>query len=579
LANASAALLGIALTIGIWQVLASARIGAGGLPTATSTFSALIRLGGTGTFWAAVWQTLFTVAAAFVPSVLVAVPIGAAVGLSTVAYKGSRAVIEVWKTIPPIVILPLVVLKAGASERMAEILIFFAVVPSLVVVVAAGVRDTDPIALDTARSFQINGLRRVRRVVVPGSIPFVVTALRISISFALVTAVLAEIEGGAPGLGYQLNIARSANRVPEAFALVAALGLAGLLLRGALNQLERRIAGWHVSVRRENQVGDQSDLSRRPRGRISARGSTLSAGFERVSDSLDGLRLILRVHTRRLRSYLNQVLGWSRRWRAENNHRSYRRPFELVLELGVPALLLVWWWAWSTDAHNIYFPPAGKIVTAVHKTWFFAHFQSDVAPSLYHLALGLLLAVAVGLVVGVAMAELPFLGAMLDPIIALFRSIPGVAYIPILILLIGYTDEMRITSIAVASSFPVMIATVDGLRGVDPMIGEVGRAYGVSSSRRLFCMRLPAAAPRIAAGIEVAIALGVSVMVASELQGTSHGIGAQTILAQGNFDIVGMWSGIVLLAIVGVVASLAFRALRIRLLRWYYQSRPNATIG
>jgi ABC-type nitrate/sulfonate/bicarbonate transport system permease component len=80
---------------------------------------------------------------------------------------------------------------------------------------------------------------------------------------------------------------------------------------------------------------------------------------------------------------------------------------------------------------------------------------------------------------------------------------------------------------------------------------------------------LPAAAPRIFAGLEVALAASLVVMIASELLGTSAGIGAQVLLAQQTLNFADMWAGIVLLAVIGLIATLGFRITRHRVLRWY----------
>lgn len=241
----------------------------------------------------------------------------------------------------------------------------------------------------------------------------------------------------------------------------------------------------------------------------------------------------------------------------------------------MPVALVAAWWIWSVSAHNLYFPSVPSILTAFKDTWLFSHFTSDVLPSVENLAAGLGLGGLAGLAVGLLMAEVRGLGELLDPVVTFLRSVPGVAYVPIMILLVGFTATMRIVSIGLASAFPVLIATVDGMRARDRMVDQVSRVYSLSRMRRLFLMRLPAAAPRIAAGIEVAIATAVMVMVASELEGTVHGIGAQTVVAQQNFEVPDMWAGILLLALLGVGINLIYHAVRVRALRWYQLSKAG----
>jgi len=580
----ASSLAGVLVALACWQLVAQVLVVNPNLPAATTTLSRLWSLAGTGAFWTAVSQTLATAVVGFLLSLPIAIPIGVLTGTSRLARRAFHILIEVLKPIPPIVILPLVVLKAGSTQRMAEILIIFTVVPSLVVIVAAGVHDTDPVALDTARSFGLSTWARVRRIVLPSSLPFVITGLRISITAAVLTAVMAEIVAGAPGLGAQVNVARSAGDPVSTFAYVVALGLLGVVVTYAVSAAEHRLLRWHVSVRRAatdpihpltlglvdrlRQIGATV--------RQSAYVRAVARGTELILDEADAL--VRRLSAARIYRRRAPTPGSRLRSRrvTPRDHSSPARAADWALELGVPALLLVAWWFWSAHAHSLYFPPLSRILATLRHVWLFSHFTTDAVPSLENLFAGLLLGSAVGILLGVLMAEIRQLGQMLDPVMIFFRSIPGVAYVPIMILLIGFTTPMRIASIALASLFPVLIATVDGLRGTDAMADQVSRAYRLSSWRRLLFVHLPGASPRIASGIELSIAVAVVVMVASELQGTVHGIGAQTILAQQNFDIPGMWAGIVLLALLGLFLNLLYRALRIRVLAWYYRSRGAA---
>lgn len=575
----AAGLLGTIAALGAWQLIAVALVANPNLPSATATLGRLGSLAGTGPFWTAVAQTLITAVVGFLASLPLAIPLGIAMGTSLQARRALHVLVEVLKPIPPIVILPLVILEAGSTERMAEILIIFTVVPSLVVIVAAGVRDTDPVALNTARSFRLSRWAQVRRIVIPSAMPFVITGLRISITAAVLTAVMAEIVGGAPGLGAQVNVARSAGDPISTFAYVVALGLLGVVVTYGVNAVERRLLRWHVSIR-----GTRTESPTRLGGGL-RRTAASSLRSSRASQTVSAF-------TSRVELLYLRVAG-----RLRNQWQAITTPFALIqskrtslrarsskqtlpgwlLELGVPVALVAAWWVLTAGSHNIYFPSLWHILETFQQIWLFSHFVSDVLPSLRNLFAGLAAGCLVGLLIGLVMAEVPYLGDMLDPVLIFFRSVPGVAYVPIMILLIGFTAPMRIVSIGLASLFPVLIATFDGLRSVDTMMQEVSRSYSLSPLRRLTYVRLPAAAPRIASGIEIAIAVAVVVMVASELEGTVHGIGAQTILAQQNFEIPAMWAGILLLAMLGLAINLLYHVVRVRVLRWYYQSRALRT--
>jgi sulfonate transport system permease protein len=89
-------------------------------------------------------------------------------------------------------------------------------------------------------------------------------------------------------------------------------------------------------------------------------------------------------------------------------------------------------------------------------------------------------------------------------------------------------------------------------------------------------VQLPSAGPRIFAGLEISVAAALIVMVASELLGTSNGIGAQVLVAQQNFNFADMWAGIVLLAAIGLISNVLFRAARSSVLGWYDGLRAAA---
>jgi ABC-type nitrate/sulfonate/bicarbonate transport system permease component len=193
--------------------------------------------------------------------------------------------------------------------------------------------------------------------------------------------------------------------------------------------------------------------------------------------------------------------------------------------------------------------------------------------SLRYLALGVLVSAVGGVLLGFVLATVPLMRALFEPVIHFVRGIPPVALIPILITLIGFGVEMRVTTIVIAAIFPTMIATMDGIRAVDPGMKDVCSAYRFSRGERLAAVYLPAAGPQIAAGMQVSLQVSFVVMIASEMLGSSDGIGAMTLLAQQSFMSADMWAGILLLGLVGFLANTLFEFGRARVLAWYIGSK------
>lgn len=250
-----------------------------------------------------------------------------------------------------------------------------------------------------------------------------------------------------------------------------------------------------------------------------------------------------------------------------------RRAILLSLGIGTPMLVVVLWWTLSANSTNTFFPPLQEILVHFQQLWLFDHFASDVVPSLRNLVVGYAIAVVVGVGVGFVIALVPVARALIEPPVHFLRSIPPVALIPIFISLIGFGVEMRISTIALSALFPTLIATIDGIRSVDSGLVDVGAVYRLGWRDKVTAVYLPAAGPRIAAGMQVSLQVAFIVMIASEMLGPSAGIGAMTLLAQQSFMITDMWAGILLLGVIGFVANMIFEILKRRVLAWYYGAR------
>jgi ABC-type nitrate/sulfonate/bicarbonate transport system permease component len=249
------------------------------------------------------------------------------------------------------------------------------------------------------------------------------------------------------------------------------------------------------------------------------------------------------------------------------------------LELGVPVLLIGTWWIVSADSTSLYFPSLSRILTSFGDTWLFAHLASDALPSLIHLFAGLALAVAVGVGCGLALGLSPVVADALAPPLEFARAVPAVALVPAALLLLGIGGSMQVTVIASATVWPILLNTIDGVRGVDPMISDVGRSYRIRSSDRLLRMILPAASPQIVAGMRTALSVAVTMIVFGEMVGSTNGIGYLLLQSQRGFDIPQMWASMVLLGLIGYLLNLAFRGFERLVLSWHRDMRKTSDGG
>jgi sulfonate transport system permease protein len=259
------------------------------------------------------------------------------------------------------------------------------------------------------------------------------------------------------------------------------------------------------------------------------------------------------------------------------NHRLLNHRLLMArAEVAVPVIAIVLWWVLSATSTSLYFPPLSKIMTSFRNIWLFSHVGSDVVPSLENLAAGFAIATVAGIVFGVALGLLPILSDALAPAVEFLRAVPGVALLPAALLLLGIGPGMKISLIAYGTVWPILLNTIDGVRGIDPVVVDVASSYRMRRRDRLVRIILPAASPQIVAGMRTALSIGITVIIFSEMIGSTNGIGFQILSAERNFAVSDMWAGIVLLGILGYLLNLAFRGFESYLLRWHRGMRQLA---
>jgi ABC-type nitrate/sulfonate/bicarbonate transport system permease component len=241
---------------------------------------------------------------------------------------------------------------------------------------------------------------------------------------------------------------------------------------------------------------------------------------------------------------------------------------------GLPLVLLATWWLLTADSTNFFWPPLRDIVATFPETWTTKRVTGDVLPSLARLGIGYTIAIAAGIVVGTAIGLLPLLRKLTEPTLEFFRAIPPPVLVPVIALFAGYTGWTgKIITIALGCLWPILLNTVEGVRGLEPVLLDTARSYRLGFRRRLVFVVLPGASPRIFTGARQALSVGVILMVISELFGANRGLGAAIVQFQRSFAVPQMWTGIILLGVIGVVLSVVFRFVELRVLAWYLGQR------
>lgn len=249
-------LLGLAGVAGFlitWQLLPTlGLVDPQTLPLATDTMARLAAEVRDLEFWRNVGRTMTAWAIGLVLATVLATVLGTIVGLVPFLRRATHTTVEFLRPIPSVALIPLAVLMYGIQLSAALVIIVFASFWQVFVQVLYGVADVDSVARDTARSYGLTRASRIRNLVLPTALPYLMTGLRLAASVALILAVTAEMTIGNPGLGKQIVLSYSVGDLPGVYAIVIVTGLLGLIINLVFRFIERRTLSWHQSVRGED---------------------------------------------------------------------------------------------------------------------------------------------------------------------------------------------------------------------------------------------------------------------------------------------------------------------------------------
>ncbi|GAA1756750.1 ABC transporter permease [Pseudarthrobacter sulfonivorans] len=245
-------LAGILGFLGTWELIP--RLGIINerfLPPASEVIVALVRDFGLTAFWIAVVETMTAWFLGLVIAVALAVLLGFVIGSSDFLRKATNSTVEFLRPIPSVALIPLAVLLFGVKIESSLMLITYAAFWQVLIQVLYGVADIDMVANNTAKTYGLGRMARIRYVVFPTALPYLMTGVRLAATVALVLAITAELVIGSPGLGREIALAQSGGAISGMYALVLATGLIGVLINAVMRFIEKKTLSWHSSVRSE----------------------------------------------------------------------------------------------------------------------------------------------------------------------------------------------------------------------------------------------------------------------------------------------------------------------------------------
>jgi len=247
------------------------------------------------------------------------------------------------------------------------------------------------------------------------------------------------------------------------------------------------------------------------------------------------------------------------------------RWFETSRGSGVILILLLLCF-WQFSALYIMDTPTWPPVTRIFAAWYENIIDGTLIvhllATLWRQMLGYWLAVVLGISLGLAIGYYRFAYNLLEPLIEVFRPIPGPAYLPVLVLFVGIGNEMKVVLVLIASLFPILLNTYGGVRSIDPVQFDTARTLGLTTLQTLREVVLPAASPQILTGMRISLAISLILAILSEMIVSNDGLGYFTLLAERTFKVPDMYAGILTVSVLGLVINQLLVALERRFSTW-----------
>jgi len=224
-----------------------------------------------------------------------------------------------------------------------------------------------------------------------------------------------------------------------------------------------------------------------------------------------------------------------------------------------------------------YLPPMSETAGEFFSLLGTATFWSAVWNTMQGWALGLGIAVALAIPIGILVGSSSLLHRSVRTVIEFLRPIPSVALIPLAVLVYGTGLESKVFLAAFASFWPLLIQTLYGVQDIDPVATDTARAYGLGRFERLWRIKLPSAIPYIATGVRISSAVALILAVTAELVIGAAGLGREINIARSGGALENMYALIIATGLIGWLLNIATTSGEKRVLHWHPSQRELAT--
>ncbi|GAB4356758.1 MAG: ABC transporter permease [Oricola sp.] len=235
--------------------------------------------------------------------------------------------------------------------------------------------------------------------------------------------------------------------------------------------------------------------------------------------------------------------------------------------------------AWEISAQiadSFTFPKASGVVMVMSEDW--RNILAATGVTLRRAAIGFGIVLVTMLPLGVVLGRVRVLGEVVEPVLEFLRPLPPIAVVPLAMMILGIGDAAKLVVVVFGASFPIVINAIDAVKVQDPMQTRLARSLRLSTLERMALIDLPAALPRIFAGIRLSITVALLLTVVSEIILSTNGLGDYLRLAQSDFDMTRVMTAIIVIAVVSVIVNSTTNWIMRAMLDWHYRRSALAGI-
>lgn len=239
-------------------------------------------------------------------------------------------------------------------------------------------------------------------------------------------------------------------------------------------------------------------------------------------------------------------------------------------------VLAVWQWVAIASAMARTISTPWDTLTAFFSLLSRAEVWADIGLTMQSALIGLVICTIAGVLTGLLLSLRDSMYISASFVIDFLRTVPGLAVIPLGILVFGPTLRLDLLMIVLSALWPILLQTVYAVRQLDRETLDTARTYRVPAWRRMMFIMLPACSPRIATGIRISATMSLLLAIGTQLIAGSPGLGNRISMYQQNAGYAEMFACIIMAGLLGILVNASLKLVEARVLRWHLTPRQNA---